>query len=170
MIFGRRPVLVGVVLLMGCSHRGATAPSFSAFAGVLPTETASGAPFLASGLEGRVVLVTFIATWCMPCLAELATLKKLEESLGPQGFSNVLVGMDLEGRLVLEPFVMEYTLECPLVVADDRLRSGATPFGQVRELPSRVLFGRDGAAVAASSGVSRYQELERLVMAELARR
>jgi thiol-disulfide isomerase/thioredoxin len=136
----------------------------------LPFETADdGLGFSVNGLQGRVVLITFIATWCFPCLADLVTIKRLASLYGARGFSNVLVGMDLEGRRVLEPFAKEYQLDAPLLVADDRIRSGNSAFGAIRELPSRLLFGRDGALVVAFSGVTPFQDLARLVEAELAR-
>ena len=46
-------------------------------------------------LPGRVVMVSFFATWCFPCLAELPTLVALQKEHGPQGFQVVAVGMDL---------------------------------------------------------------------------
>ncbi|MBL8918496.1 MAG: TlpA family protein disulfide reductase [Myxococcaceae bacterium] len=116
-----------------------------------------------AALQGNVVLVTFIATWCFPCLTDLATLARLERELAPQGFKQVVVGLDLEGRRVLEPFADEYRLPYPVLVGDDRLRSGQTPFGQIRELPARVLFDRSGQVIAAYSGVVLPAELERKV-------
>jgi len=139
------------------------------FADALPLETAAGPMFSVASVRGKVVLVTFIATWCFPCLAELVTMEKLEALYQRQGLEVVLVGMDLEGRKVLAPFADQYQLRAPLLVGDERLRSGTTSFGRIHELPAQVLFGRDGSVVAASSGVSRYQELERLVLAELSR-
>ncbi len=75
----------------------------------------------------------------------------------------MLVGLDLEGRLVLEPFAAEYALRYPVLVGDDRLRGGTTPFGHIRELPARVLFDRQGQVIAAYSGVVSPAELERKV-------
>src|SRR6185436_13396912 len=62
------------------------------------------APYRHHDLYGRVVLVSFFATWCFPCLAEIPTLKRLQTTYAPKGLSVVAVGLDLEGALVLEPF------------------------------------------------------------------
>lgn len=162
---GRALVLgCGLAALGGCAHSSqATLPHRDVFVGTLPQDVVGEVRFDRAALQGNVVLVTFIATWCFPCLTDLATLDKLERELGPKGFKQVVVGLDLEGRKVLEPFAAEYRLSYPVLVGDDRLRSGQTPFGQIRELPARVLFDRAGQVIAAYSGIVAPGELERKV-------
>lgn len=154
----------------GCVKATPPAPDLRAFTADLPWETANGVAFEPWRLEGRVVLLTFLATWCFPCLAELVVLKRLARDHGEGGFSNVLIGMDLEGKKVLEPFAQGYQLTEPVLVSTPRLRNGETLFGRIRELPSRMLFGRDGRLVVAWSGVSGFAELDQLVRAELAKK
>lgn len=168
-VISRRALLAGG-LAAGCARApGAAAPRLRHFARELPRETALGAPFDPTQLEGRVLLINFFATWCFPCIADLVTQQKLERDFGPRGLSVVLVGMDLEGARVLQPFAEGYRLTAPVIVADDRLRSGETLFGRIRELPSRLLFARDGALVVGFSGVTKYEDLERLVASEVSK-
>jgi thiol-disulfide isomerase/thioredoxin len=155
--------VVLAVLGFGCAHTSTGLPHRDIFVGTLPQDVVGAVPFDRAQLNGNVVLVTFIATWCFPCLTDLASLDKLEKSFGTKGFRQVLVGMDLEGRKVLEPFAAEYQLAYPILVGDARLRSGQTPFGTIRELPARVLFDRSGQVIAAYSGVVAPSELERKV-------
>ncbi len=139
------------------------------FTAWLPRQTANDVPFDPEALEGRVVLITFIATWCFPCLTDLVTLARLERDWKDNGFSSLLVGMDLEGRKVLEPFALGYKLTVPVIVGDDALRSGDTPFGRSRELPTRLLFARSGELVSGFSGNAKYEDLERLVASEVSK-
>jgi thiol-disulfide isomerase/thioredoxin len=169
MISRRALMAAGSSVCLGCALGRAGRPSLGAFADSLPGETAVGGWFDPAVLKGRVVLITFVATWCFPCLADLVVIEKLEASHGPKGFSSILVGMDLEGRRVLEPFAINSGLRAPLLVGDDRIRSAATKFGRIRELPSHLLFGRDGALVVAFTGVAGLHELTRLVDVELER-
>lgn len=164
-----RRALLTMALAVGCAKRGDVLPDFRGFLDDLPRHTAGRVPFEPSRLEGRVVLITFLATWCFPCLTELVVLQRLERDHGGRGFSNVLVGMDLEGKMVLAPFAEVYKLSAPLVIADERIRSGESAFGRIRELPTRLLFGRSGKLILAYSGVSKYEELDRAVTLEISR-
>lgn len=168
-MISRRGLLLAGLAGAGCSVRNSEAvlADFRTFMNALPRQTAGRVPFEPWKLEGKVVLVTFIATWCFPCLAELVVINRLENDYSLKGFANLLVGMDLEGRAVLEPFAEGYDLKVPLLVGDDRIRSGETVFGRIRELPSRVLFGRRGELVVGYSGVAKYEDLDRLVAAEV---
>jgi len=155
--------VLSLLMLCACAHSGTGLPHRDVFVGTLPQDVVGAVRFDRAALSGSVVLVTFIATWCFPCLADLASLDNLERKFATKGFTQVLVGLDLEGRRVLEPFAAQYALRYPLLVGDDRLRSGSTPFGPIRELPSRVLFDRSGQVIAAYSGVVSPAELERKV-------
>ncbi|MBX7117011.1 MAG: TlpA family protein disulfide reductase [Myxococcaceae bacterium] len=112
----------------------------------------------------ELVLVTFITTWCFPCLAELPVLQTLHEKYASKGLRVVLVGVDREGRRVLEPLAAQYAFPFPLVVADQALVSGQSLWGNVGPLPTRVLFGREGDVllVANGGGVSPQEWLERV--------
>ena len=169
-MISRRSLLLAT-LASGCVRApAATLGDFRTFMNALPRETAGKVPFEPWKLEGKVVLITFIATWCFPCLTELVVINRLERDHAAQGFANVLVGMDLEGRAVLEPFAEGYHLTMPLIIGDDRIRSGETVFGRIRELPSRILFGRSGELVVGFAGISKYEDLERLVASEVSKK
>ena len=165
-----RRALLWATLATGCTrNREAALNDFRTFMNDLPHQAAGSIPFEPWKLEGKVVLITFIATWCFPCLTELVVVNRLERDPSALGFANVLVGMDLEGKAVLDPFAEGYKLTVPLLVGDDRLRSGETVFGRIRELPSRILFGRGGEIVVGFSGVAKYEDLERLVASEVSK-
>lgn len=110
-----------------------------------------------------MVLASFFATWCFPCIAELPVLEKLQRTHEAQGFTVVLVGLDLEGATVIAPFADHYALPFPVLVADEQLRAGLAPFGRVTALPTSFLFDRDGRLVFAYQGVAAAEDLMRVV-------
>ena len=155
-----------LLALAGCASKPELPPS-AVRSGHLSTLAAlpavNAAPYAPAPLQGQVVLVAFVASWCTPCLAQLPALTKLQRELGPQGLRTVAVGMDLEGEEVLAPFAEYYAFPFPLVVADERLRSGDTPFGRVGALPTFFLLDRRGELLAAWEGMAQQEKLEQTV-------
>lgn len=114
-------------------------------------------------LPGRVVLVSFFATWCFPCLAELPTLEALQKEHGPQGFQVVLVGLDLDGAKVLEPFANQYALNFPVLVSDEPMQKGRSAFGLIPSLPCTFLLDKEGQVAGAWQGMAGHSDVSRAV-------
>ncbi len=117
----------------------------------------------AGELSGHVVLVNFFATWCFPCVAELPTLEALQRDYGSRGFQVVAVGMDLEGAQVLAPFADHYQLPYPVLVADERILSGQSVFGQIVALPTSFILDRQGRVVAAWQGMAGHEDVAKAI-------
>ena len=68
----------------------ATNPNAS-YAAAPDTEmrTLEGQPFRISQLRGRVVLVNFWATWCLPCRAEIPDFNRMQKDYEARGFTVV---------------------------------------------------------------------------------
>ncbi len=152
-----------IALWLGACAHTATPPTLSAFAPALQLPAVGSIPYSQPETRGQVLLVTFLATWCFPCLGQLPILEKEQKEYASRGFRIVAVGMDLEGAEVLEPFAQEYELPFPLLVADERIRKGQTAFGFIPSLPASFLFGRDGRLITAFAGFVASAQLEELV-------
>jgi thiol-disulfide isomerase/thioredoxin len=144
---------------LACAHEpvAGSAPRLGSALSTLPDHGVDGTPV--PDVHGKVVMVSFVATWCFPCVADLPVMEKLQKELQPKGYETIAVGMDLEGPKVLRPFAQTYALPYPLLVAPKELREGQTPFGRITELPTRFLFGRDGTLLMAFSGVADPEQL-----------
>jgi cytochrome c-type biogenesis protein len=53
-----------------------------------------GAPFKLKDLKGRVVLLNFWATWCIPCRSEIPSLSAMQKDLDSRGLSVIGVSYD----------------------------------------------------------------------------
>lgn len=160
----RLPVALALLLLLplpACRHVPPP-PTAAEAIGALPNDVIG--PYVPA--QGKVTVVTFIATWCFPCLVDLPLLNQLAAD-HPDDLQVLLVGMDLEGRKVLEPFAALSAPGLPLVVANERVRLGDTPFGKIAELPTRFVFRRDGTLALAYAGVGKPGALAEVVAKEL---
>jgi cytochrome c-type biogenesis protein len=87
----------------GANSNGSTAPPV---AGATPNatdarpapqielKTLDGQPFQLASLRGRVVVLNFWATWCVPCRAEIPDLSALQHDFAARGLTVVGVSAD----------------------------------------------------------------------------
>ena len=111
-------------------------------------ETVDGRRLSPIDLRGTVVLVNFWANWCVECRPEMLVLEQLHRELVRRGL--VIVGVNArETTETVRRYARESRLSFPLVLDPDGIIS--TRYGVVG-LPTTVLVGRDGRAVAFAVG------------------
>lgn len=99
--------------------------------------------------QGKVLLVTFFATWCPPCLEEVPGLIKLQQEFAKDGFSVVGLSMDEGGPRVVIKFIKKQEINYPMLMADDVTIRG---FGGVYGIPMSFLVNRKGNVVKKYPG------------------
>jgi thiol-disulfide isomerase/thioredoxin len=122
--------------------------------------------------KGKVVLVNFWATWCVPCRQEFPDLVRLERAYRGRGLAVLGVSTDLARDLpAVEKFLASSGPEFP----NYRKKSGGDDQAFIEsvdgkwggELPFTVLYARDGKKARALSGMQSYADFEREVSALL---
>jgi len=138
------------------------APSFN-------LRTLDGDRVKLSDFEGKVLLMSFWATWCAPCKQELPILQDLLNRYGDQGLAVVAVNIDdpktiAEVRRYVK--LKKFTFPVPLD-SDSKVLSSYNP--RVA-LPFLQIIDRQGRRVANHTGFSSGAEkaLEKEVLALLA--
>ena len=114
--------------------------------------------------KGKVVLVNFWATWCVPCRQEFPDLVRLEKDYRARGVAVIGVSTDFPKELpAVEKFLTKNQPDFPNYMkksGDDQefIESVDSKWGG--ELPFTVLYSPDGKKAAALSGKHSYAELE----------
>jgi peroxiredoxin len=110
--------------------------------------TTHGSGVSLAALRGKVVILTFWATWCPPCRPELAMLEGLQRELGAQEL--VVVAVNAREP---SPLVREYveTLGLTYAVLVDPRGEIQHAYGVIG-LPTTFVIARDGRAVARAIG------------------
>ncbi len=133
------PLLATVTLQPG--GRDAPAPRF-----VL--RTVEGRAVTAEDFRGKVVLVSFFATWCPTCKSELPALRRLAERFRGTEFVLLMVSYGERAEAV-RPFAGDLAFAHG-VLLDTHMRVG-DDLG-VKFLPTHFLIGRGGEMVASGVG------------------
>ena len=92
---------------------------------------------------GKVVVVNFWATWCLPCREETPALEKAYEQYKDSGM--VILGVNLTDQdsiSEVESFVQEFKLTYPILL--DRDGTVSNSLYQIRGLPTTFFVNREG--------------------------
>jgi thiol-disulfide isomerase/thioredoxin/Flp pilus assembly protein TadD len=100
-------------------------------------------------LRGKVVLVTFWASWCAPCVEAVPDLKYIQHRFASDSLAVVGVNVDSQ-REVMDSFVARNKISWPQCW-DDTGRVTRDVFG-VDRFPTEVVLDHEGVEVGRSSG------------------
>lgn len=123
--------------------------------------------------DGKVVLVSYWATWCFACKMTLPELREINKIYSEKGV--VVIGIvtqensDASYRLdYVSKFIRDWNLGYPMVMDDDE-NSMWKAFGMdVGGVPTTLYIDREGRVVKATTGSNNFEgfakELDRLIL------
>lgn len=132
----------------------APAPALSYFDG-------GGGRHTLADLQGKVVLLNFWATWCVPCRREMPMLSNMHRQHAPDGL--VVLYVSLEDPDVIARFLAENTFDG----IHGRLDQAAEFYGAGKFYPLSYLITREGRVAARWSGRPREDWLAQQIAARL---
>jgi len=92
--------------------------------------------------KGKVILLNFWASWCLPCIRELPSMDRLQSKLGGKNFTVVAVSLDRGGKKVAARLLKRLKIN-NLKLYIDRESKSARKLG-VRFMPTTFIFDRKG--------------------------
>jgi len=105
-----------------------------------------------SALKGRIVVLNFWATYCIPCRKEMPDLAVIQNEFAALGVQVVGVNTDeLKDRSKVLQFVKETKINFPIWIGGST--EHMVKFGLGAALPGTVVIGRDGRVAKIISGV-----------------
>lgn len=130
------------------------------------TEWIGSDPQTLSGLQGKVVLLDFWATWCKPCIEMYPEMRKWVEQFGPQGL--VVLGITNHSRQTSAQVRRFLTREkLPWPVAIDPKNGTHIDYG-VSPIPHTFLIDRQGVVRLSHRGGGDLTPIKAKVMELLA--
>jgi thiol-disulfide isomerase/thioredoxin len=116
-------------------------------------------------LRGKVVLVDFWATWCVPCVKELPNVQRVYDAYHDKGFEVIGISLDrANARETLIKFIDERKLPWPQHY-DGRHWDNeiSTRFG-IRSIPTVYLLDKQGLLVTSDATGPELEEAVRQLL------
>ena len=114
---------------------------------------------------GKVVILDFWASWCVPCRRSFPWMNAMQEKYGQDGLVIIAVNLDREVENAAA-FLTEYPANFEIVYDPD---AALAKEYEVQVMPSSFLIGRDGASIDRHAGfkVKKQDEYEAMIRAAL---
>lgn len=112
---------------------------------------------------GKVIVVNFWATWCIPCQEEIPEFIETQEKFHDQGL--VFVGIALDQAEKVKLFSQEFGINYPVLVGSMSAWSLVEAAGnKMSVLPYTVIINRSGEIVETYLGRVNQSKLEKAVI------
>ena len=135
--------------------------------------TLDGKEFKISEREGKVLLLNFWATWCLPCIEEMPDLVRLQKELGPKGFE--ILGMNTQAEspeddgmtfeeleLQVKEIIKTQKLNYEVVWSSSEAYEKTAELAKMPVVPLSLLIDADGKVVAVFKGAGK-ETLEKMI-------
>jgi thiol:disulfide interchange protein DsbD len=141
----------------GVVEASTTPDSGSQLQGLPPDSVAllSGGKLDLSSEHGKVLLIDFWATWCVPCAKEIPLLNSLDKEYKEKGVEIIGIAMDEDGIAKVKPFVKSHPMDYQVAIKSDLT---AKSFGVGEVLPVAVIADRQGRIRFTHTGISASQD------------
>jgi len=123
----------------------------------LDLKTLDGKPITWESLRGKVVLVDFWATWCMPCRKSMPDLQKLHDAAAAKGAMVLGVSVDQGGAKKVKRFLASKRYTYPMAI-DSEQNPTHLAFG-VKAIPAAFLVDGRGMIIAEWTGLVNVAEI-----------
>ena len=129
-----------------------------------PITTLDGAAFDANPLAGKVLVVNFWATWCVPCIQEIPSFNKIHQELKDKGVAVVGISMDDDdARSKVKAFLQKHPIEYAVALGSDKLSEQF----QLSNYPVTLIFDRAGKQARRFEGFTAEASLEQAIKTAL---
>jgi thiol-disulfide isomerase/thioredoxin len=159
--------LVACLCLAGCAGGGSGGAKGG---GAAPAEALGTRPLVErnqsqfqsdlDGLRGRVVVVNFWASWCVPCRQEMPALEQVSRGYAEAGKPVTVIGVDASDvRDEAVKFLTKVGVTYPTVYDRQGLRGGVAASWSVTALPQTWFVARDGSRAGRIAGRLRVDDV-----------
>jgi peroxiredoxin len=157
-----RIVSVGAVLVALCAINGSAAGQAPATGACdaqgkaaklnFTFKDVNGRKASLSEFKGKVIILDFWATWCVPCKAEIPGFIDLQKKYGERGLQIIGLSVD-DPPATAKKYADEMKMNYPVLLAEGR-EDILQAYDPIPSIPVSVVIGRDGRICAKHVGIA----------------
>lgn len=118
-----------------------------------------GQEFGSDELQGKVVVLNFWATWCLPCREEIPLFMGFQDEHVRDGVQ--FVGIAIDEAAAVKEFVATTKINYPVLLGDvDAIELSRQLGNRLQGLPFTAIFDRNGKLIYAQTGPVNRSHLE----------
>jgi thiol-disulfide isomerase/thioredoxin len=112
-----------------------------------------------ASLKGKVVLLNFWATWCVPCLIEIPWFVEFSDQYKDEGL--VVVGVSVDDTAdKIQAFAAQYDVTYPMLVGLGR-EDFQESYGPIWGVPMTFFVDREGTLCRTHAGIATREDFEK---------
>ena len=128
----------------------------------LRVRTLDGRYFDLDNVGGRVVLIDFWATWCVPCKQEIPGFIELQNKFGARGLQ--IVGLSVDDPLTLaKTYSTQMKMNYPVLLAEGK-EDILKAYDPIPSIPVSIIIDRSGRIAARHLGIASMDVFEKEIV------
>jgi thiol-disulfide isomerase/thioredoxin len=150
--------LIGASLLSAALFSAAQTDANAGTPAPWAVTSPQGRQISSASVVGKVTIVNFWATYCIPCIVEMPTLRDLAQKYQKNGLSVVGVSVDAHSTAMIQAFADKFKTGYPMAVANPGVLNS---FGVSDTVPMTFILDQQGRVVRKHSGYVKKEDLEK---------
>lgn len=134
-------VAIGFLITLAGCYGGGRPPRIGANAPDFTVQDADRSVTL-SKFRGQVVVLTFWATWCPPCIQETPSLVQMQQRMKDKGVTAIAVSIDVDDG-AYHKFLKDYHMDAPMITVRDPDQRASNLYG-THIWPETYVIDRNG--------------------------
>jgi len=125
-------------------------------------KNADGRKVSLSDFKGKVIILDFWATWCVPCKAEIPDFIRLQEKYGARGLQVIGISVD-DSQKMAKDYATQMKMNYPVLLAEGRediLRA----YDPIDSIPVSIIIDRQGRIATRHEGISKMDVFEKEIL------
>jgi len=115
-----------------------------------------------SAFKGKVIILDFWATWCVPCKAEIPGFIELKKKYGAQGLE--IIGLSVDDSLnTAKKYATEMKMNYPVLLAEGK-EDILKAYDPIPSIPVSIIIDRKGNIVARHLGIATMDVFEKEII------